>query len=74
MMMKLKSFDVIAFLDSDEALVEYLNVALGKRSKELRQGPSATFRMPRNVFHFGSYRPGATSLVPDALQRRKPPY
>ena len=26
--MKLKKFDVIDFLDSDEALVEYLNVAL----------------------------------------------
>ena len=26
--MKLKRFDVIDFLDSDEALVEYLNVAL----------------------------------------------
>ena len=26
--MKLKKFDVIDFLDSDEALIEYLNVAL----------------------------------------------
>lgn len=26
--MKLKKFDVVDFLDSDEALVEYLNVAL----------------------------------------------
>ena len=26
--MKLKTFDVIDFLDSDEALIEYLNVAL----------------------------------------------
>ena len=26
--MKLKRFDVVDFLDSDEALVEYLNVAL----------------------------------------------
>ena len=26
--MQLKEFDVVDFLDSDEALVEYLNVAL----------------------------------------------
>lgn len=28
--MKLKKFDVVDFLDSDEALIEYLNAALAK--------------------------------------------
>ena len=32
--MQLKGFDVIDFLDSDEALVEYLNVALEENDPE----------------------------------------
>ena len=32
--MKLKRFDVVDFLDSDEALVEYLNVALEENDPE----------------------------------------
>ncbi len=32
--MKLKKFDVIDFLDSDEALIEYLNVALEENDPE----------------------------------------
>ena len=32
--MKLKKFDVIDFLDSDEDLVEYLNVALEERDPQ----------------------------------------
>ena len=44
---KLKKFDVVDFLDSDEALVEYLNAAL-ERNWRLTSGtsprPSATWR------------------------------
>ena len=45
--MKLRKFDVIDFLDSDEALVEYLNAALAETTRSISSRRSETSRAPR---------------------------
>ena len=40
--MKLKKFDVVDFLDNDEALVEYLNAALAKTTPSTSPRRSGT--------------------------------
>ena len=51
--MKLKKFDVADFLDSDEALVEYLNAALAENDPNwLRQGARQRSTRQRDVLYF----------------------
>ena len=72
--MKLKKFDVVDFLDSDEALVEYLNAALaGKRPELLRQGARERSTRQRDVLDFRRQWSRAAISLPGTIGRRQPP-
>ena len=62
--MKLKRFDVVDFLDSDEALVEYLNVALEENDpKYFAKALGNVARAKRNVLRLRGHRAGAAVSI-----------
>ena len=72
--MKLKKFDVVDFLDSDEALVEYLNAALAENDPKLRQGArQRSTRQSRMSSISDVSGVGRQSLYRALSTRRQPP-
>ena len=69
--MKIKKFDVVDFLDSDEAIIEYLNAALEEGDSDFfRQGrwgccPRQGHDESRQIHRAGQAKP-----VPVAVQGR----
>ena len=71
--MKLRKFDVIDFLDSDEALVEYLNAALAENDPKYFVKALGNVARQGDVFSGRSEWSGAAISLPGALGGRQPP-
>ena len=71
--MKLKKFDVIDFLDNDEALIEYLNVALEENDPKYFAKALGNVARAKGMSSIAEASgAGAAGVVPRAIQRGQP--
>ena len=71
--MELKTFDVIDFLDSDEALVEYLNLALAENDPKYFAKALGNVARAKGMSSISEASGlGTTISLPGAVQRRQP--